>query len=448
MPLVLKNTAAALTDTPDIGYSSLFPNENGQWGSKDATGAFRILGSDKVKEVNLSRIRRILPFGDSITQNSSTLNNGYWQAGNGYAENAIRRAARFTYLANAGVGGNTVAQMRARFATDVLPFQPEAILFMAGTNSITTGISFAGMADVLDDYEWIVQQSLANGIIPILVTPPAKTQAGLGQDNTGWSETRDFIPFLYDLAAYYGLPLIDVFKFTCDTATGGFRAGLSDDGVHPNQAGADAIAAYVSYFLQNPQLALNQVYLSSANEVADSGRLHNILQNGCFNFKVAEGYMGGWGEGSVGDNATVLVPGTADTALARSSGNLFKYTMAANGGAYALAGSVDPAAWVAGDVLEFSGRVTGPALNLATAGGLTVSIDVENPAGNGNVRPINADKTIRDVIFSQEFKVTPGTTSLSPTVYVQDAGLYTFNNFTVTNKTKRQSYWKPGVVQA
>jgi lysophospholipase L1-like esterase len=452
MPLVLQNQAPATVTKPGVGYSTLFPNADGEWGSMAADGVFKKLGAQSFGHPNLDRIRRIIPFGDSITANNSVYVNGAYQASNGFAENAIRKAARFTYLKNAGVGGNTVKQMRDRLAADILAAGPDSVMFMGGTNSILTGMSFADMAGVLNDYEYIIQQCLLNGIVPILLTPPAKTQAGVGADNTGWKETRDFIPFLYDLAAYYSVPLIDIFKFTCDTTTGGFRAGLSDDGVHPNQVGHARIADYVQFYLRNPHLAVNQVYLAAANEVNESGRLHNILQNGCFDYKIANGSMGGWGDASVGDNATVLVPSGADTALARSSGKLFKYTAAA-GGTY-FGNGLDPASFASGDVLEFSGRVTSPVVadaNLGTDGyGLSVYLDIQKSDGSDGAMAmaINGDKNCQDVIFSMEVVVPPNKGDVTASIYLMGAGAYSFNNFTVTNKTVRQSYWKPGTLQA
>ena len=37
-----------------------------------------------------------------------------------------------------------------------------------------------------------------------------------------------------------------------------------------------------------------------------------------------------------------------------------------------------------------------------------------------------------------------GAGQLTPTVYVQDKGKYTFNNFTLWNKTKSLAIWTPG----
>lgn len=453
MPLVLLNTASADVASPAAGSSSLFVDENGLWKSKSSAGVSTAIAGSAASSllkapVDLTRIRRIMPFGDSITQNNSTWVNGAAQAGGGYAENAIRKAARFTFLGNAGIGGNTVAQMRARLATDIFAYNPEAILMMGGTNSIITGMTFAQMAAVLNDYEYIIQQCLANGVVPILVTPPAKNQAGLDQDNTGWSEMRDFIPFLYDMAAYYGLPLIDVFKFTADPTTGGFRTGLSDDGVHPNAIGHARIADYVQFYLRNPQLAMNQVYLASVSEFGTSGRLHNIIQNGCFDNLLGDGVsLAGWGDGAKGDNTTVLVPTAADTALARASGRQFKYT--ATGGNLVLVNGLDPAAYAVGDVVEFSARITAPVVADADLSNGDSGINFYMDLGDegGLVKVLNNDKSSQDVIVSAEFKVPAGTTSMSLTSYIITAGAYSFANMTVTNKTTRQGYWKPGTPQ-
>lgn len=452
MPINLKKAAPAASATPAAGYSQILVDADGNWGSKDSAGVFTKFGAGAVTttkaSLDFNHIKRILPFGDSITQNNSILNNGAWQLGGGYAENALRKAGRFTVLANAGVGGNTVAQMRARLQTDVIALKPDAVLFMAGTNSIVDGITLPQMAAVMNDYEYIVQQLIAANIVPILVTPPAKGQVGLaGATNTGWKETRNFIPFLYSLAHYYGLPLIDVFKFTVDPVTSGFRTGMSDDNVHP-AAGISAIGDYVAWHLQNLTKAINQVYLSGVAESV-TGSLHNILQNGTFSLASTANQPDYWGAnantGATLSNTSLLVPVGSDTPVGRSSGNLFSYKVTANPGRYALSGGVDLTAFTAGDVLEFSGRVTinGPAY--ATAQGVTVGLDLNGV--NANVRPINVERQNQDGLFSQEFKVPAGVTGMTCSAYTQDLGTYTFNNFTLVNKTKRDSYWKPGTTQ-
>lgn len=464
MPIVLKNQAAVEIAKPDAGYSTLFPDDEGNFSKKDSTGAVTKLGagggaSSLFPIPNLEKIRRIIPFGDSITQNNATYVNGAYQASNGFAENAIRKASRFTFMKNAGIGGNSIAQMRARLAADILVAKPDSIMFLGGTNSLVTGLSFQGMAAVLNDYEYIVQQCLFNGIIPILLTPPAKGKAGLdNQDNTGWYETRDFIPFLYDMARYYSLPLIDLHKLTADSATGGFRAGLSDDGVHPNQVGTRRIADYVAYFLRNPHLAVGNVYLASVSELGESGRLHNILQNGCFDFKVTDDadnptpYMAAWGPAAQGTNIDVLVPFTDTTAAAQVSGKQFKYTTATGGNLFS--NGLNPQAWTAGDVLEFSGRVTAPAVADADvasdAFGLNVFLDISKTDGSGGAQAkiINDDKNSQDTLFSMEVVVPPNSLDIMASVYTVGPGNYSFSNFTVTNKTVRQSYWKPGTLQA
>ncbi|WP_244832324.1 SGNH/GDSL hydrolase family protein [Caballeronia sp. TF1N1] len=465
MPLVLKNQAAGDVANPDAGYSTLFPDQDGNFSKKDSAGAVTKLGaggaasSSAYPIPNLEKIRRIIPFGDSITANNSTYSNGAYQASNGWAENALRKASRFTFMKNAGIGGNTVANMRARLAADILAAKPDAITLLGGTNSIVTGTTFQGMAAVLNDYEYIVQQCLFNGIVPILLTPPAKSKQGLdNQDNTGWYEMRDFIPFLYDLANFYSLPLIDLHKFTADSATGGYRAGLSDDGVHPSAVGHRRIAEYAAYFLHNPHEAVGNIYLSGVSEFGESGRLHNIIQNGCFDFKITDDadnptpYLAAWGPQAVGTNTDVLVPFGGNSADAQVSGKQFKFTTP-TGGKY-FPNGLDSQAYSAGDVLEFSGRVTAPAVADADINsgdvGLNVFLAISKTDGtpDAQAKIINDDKNSQDTLFSIEVVVPPNPQEIDAAIYVVGAGDYSFSNFTVTNKTVRQSYWKPGTLQA
>lgn len=387
---------------------------------------------------------RILPFGDSITQNNSALDNGVWQQGAGYAEQAIYKAGKYTIIGNAGIGGNTVAQMLARVDADVIAQKPEIVLLMAGTNSILTGMVAADYASLFNDLEKIVLKLLAANILPVIVTPPAKANTV-----TGWAEVREAIRFYYRLADHYDLPLIDMFKVTVDPATGAIRSGYAADGTHPSGTGLVAMSDYAGYVLAHLNDFIAPPYLSAVADAAVN-QGHNLLQNGTFDLNTVANNPDYWNPnlstGATMTSSAAAVPGMTGGAkgtVGDFNGRNAVYKVTTASGRYALSGapvSVGASAFQAGDVLVFSGRalVSGMA---ATANGFTVGLDFD---GGAHARPLNGVKQNGDFLFSEELTVplTPG--ALAATAYVQDIGTYQFNNFTLWNKTKSDAIWAPG----
>jgi lysophospholipase L1-like esterase len=175
----------------------------------------------------LSRSFRVVVAGDSITAGSSGRPNhpANQSWGRGYAALTLWQSG-LRGVVNAGVGGNTSTQMLARWQTDVLAYNPDAVLLMIGTNDVvTTGFNDAKLATLMNNIEQMVVQSLAANVLPIIVTPPAK--------DGNKADTRRIIPFYYWLTEAYSVPLIDMFAITVDPASGGWKAGLSDDGTPP-----------------------------------------------------------------------------------------------------------------------------------------------------------------------------------------------------------------------
>jgi hypothetical protein len=125
------------------------------------------------------------------------------------------------------------------------------------------------------------------------------------------------------------------------------------------------------------------------------------------------------------------------------SGRTYSHKLNTAVGMYALYGSdmTKNVAFKDGDRLVFSGRVNAANMG-ASATGFTVSASF---AGKGDVRPVNTMPLNGDYLFSAEFAVPVGAGNLNVTCYVQDLGTYTFNNFTILNRTAMDAIWKAGV---
>lgn len=168
----------------------------------------------------------IVFMGDSITQGWTALMPDFFSGRN--------------YI-NKGIGGQTTSQMRARFNTDVLAFQPHAVVLLGGTNDIA-GLggdipvdsifrNIAGMAflarrhdvkvilcSVIPAYEYACCKSIK----------PVPLIAELNEKLKSFAEKEGFL-------------YVDYFKVLSDKKRG-FRTELTSDGVHPNKAGYEIMS--------------------------------------------------------------------------------------------------------------------------------------------------------------------------------------------------------------
>jgi lysophospholipase L1-like esterase len=399
---------------------------------------------------NAGAAHRFVVFGDSISQSNASSDQGVFRLSAGYAEQAIFRAGRHTVIANVAEGGNTTAQLRARLQSDVLSLNPSAVLLMAGTNSILDGGNAASIAAAMDDIEAIVVDCLSAGVLPVLVTPPAKAQ-GI----TGAALMREAVRFYYVLANHYNVPLIDVFKVTVNPATGFYKAGLSDDGTHPNPTGRAVIAQTVAAALQNLSAYVGRPYVSAVAET-DENQGHNLLRNGTFTLPTTSNpneplfWYPNLNTGVTAAIQPAQAPVFSSNWLEASETTPgWTYSLNVQEGRYALYGAgVNQSAdsFEAGDVLVLTGRVSieelsGVPVDGVLGDGMTISVSFD---GSATACPLNSMQNTGDFLFSQEIVVPVGAGQLTLTAYVQDKAKYTFNNFTLWNKTKSLAIWTPG----
>ncbi|MCC7055256.1 MAG: SGNH/GDSL hydrolase family protein [Gemmatimonadaceae bacterium] len=135
-----------------------------------------------------------------------------------------------------GIGGQTTPQMLVRFRADVVALKPSVVVILAGTNDIAgnTGPSTLGMIE--DNLAGMTEIAQANGIrvvlssvLPVFDYPwkPGLTPAPKIVALNAWMKAY---------AARVGAVYLDYHTAMRDDRDG-LRAGLGDDGVHPNEAG-------------------------------------------------------------------------------------------------------------------------------------------------------------------------------------------------------------------
>ena len=139
----------------------------------------------------------------------------------------------FRVIGNAGIGGQTSAQIAARFASDVLIYKPAFVNILAGTND--DDATFLTTQNLQSMY----QQALLNGIKVIACTIPPNNNFSTAKNQYHQSVNLWIKNYARNNP---GIVVADIAMAVYDTATSfGFLSSLTFDGTHPNSAGAAAM---------------------------------------------------------------------------------------------------------------------------------------------------------------------------------------------------------------
>lgn len=143
--------------------------------------------------------------------------------------------AKLHPLKNAGVGGQTLAQIYARWATDVLPYTPEYVVLCGGANDLFAEFVTDGV--VISRYKQIIAAAQVAGIKLIICTPSSNTVAS-AQQKTYLAAVRSWLLAL----KVTGVTVVDtgIALTTGDGVTA--DAAKLVDTTHPNSTGQQAIA--------------------------------------------------------------------------------------------------------------------------------------------------------------------------------------------------------------
>jgi lysophospholipase L1-like esterase len=180
-------------------------------------------------------------------------------SGNGAATPALRwfeqacarSMGRLHWLHNAGVGGNTTAQMLARYDTDVTAYGPAVVGIFGGRNDADAATAIAGLTALF-------AKTFSIGAQPVAYTIPP-------QDSEVNGKTNAVNAWLSHYCDQHGIPLVDLYSTVVDPATGHWQTGLTADGTHASPAGdakwaSAALPVLTSVVPQwTPYLAATQV---------------------------------------------------------------------------------------------------------------------------------------------------------------------------------------------
>jgi lysophospholipase L1-like esterase len=143
--------------------------------------------------------------------------------------------ARLHAIRNKGTGGETLAQMYARWSTDVAAYNPEWCVLHGGTNDIFA--EGASSDTVISRFASFITTAQAAGIKLLICTPPTNSAASAGQ-KTILSAVRSYLLALNAT----GVKVSDtgIALSTGDGVTS--NGSLLVDTVHPNASGITALA--------------------------------------------------------------------------------------------------------------------------------------------------------------------------------------------------------------
>lgn len=257
-----------------------------------STGLFADLGAQARPYGSTGSANTIVLFGDSITYQNTIATATALNAQDTGAYNWCNAylGDRFRLVKNAGVSGNTTAQMVARLANDVMAYPSDWVWIMGGINDVLTMIDGTGsvaqadacVATVTGNLLYIYETLLAVGRRPIAVlNTPAAAATQLANVYRRAALHRIITWIREYCARTPGMYLVDAHSAVLDptSATGDPASGTMQDGLHPSSAGAQRMGRACANALQYVVPPRN-VVASLSDRIAAYHYYGNVLPNG------------------------------------------------------------------------------------------------------------------------------------------------------------------------
>jgi lysophospholipase L1-like esterase len=232
--------------------------------------------------------------GDSITAFGNAYETGPSNTfGWGWtAQATFLSKGRILQVNNAGVPGNTLEQMLARFPTDVTPYSPTRVVIAGGTNDIpATAFTSAELSSITSTLGSIIDMAEATGIQPIVCNVPPREDAPVAIHEANAKALSAAIQTLATTkqTQYGNVVFFNLYSIVVNPSTGGYLPGYDlGDGIHPSLKAATAIAnAFVS---TTTMVYGSSVYLPWVNSSA-----LNLIPNSLFIKAIGSSWSAGYG---------------------------------------------------------------------------------------------------------------------------------------------------------
>lgn len=360
--------------------------------------------------------------GDSITAgiaNSYDVGTAtFYGIGDSPASHAMMASdGRWDFVLNAGIGGQTSAQIAARVQRDIIDTGCTVAVIMScfwndqGLGTVTPAQNLATITGMVNTLR-------AAGVLPVLCLPTPDGRTGSNAARLLWMATATQL--VRDYAFRNGIALADTQSPMMDAATGTITVGMNADGsVHPNAAGYKALGLKVQQTLDAFLAPAPDNLVKHALDTTDL-----LAGKGMFLTNTA-GVGTGWGlaAGTAGAAPTI----TTDSAVL---GNLQRLTATATAGN--LIYDVGFTGWAVGDTIAIRGIFTGsggtakPLIRLVVGGAPVPNI-------YPNFQP---SAPVTRGRFCLLWKVVPGVTSLTLRLQLQAGdGFFEVGQLSVRNLT-------------
>lgn len=272
----------------------------------------------------------------------------------------------FQLVRNSGVGGETTAQMLARYATTVTPFAPTMVVIGGAENDIQLSVT---IATIRANITAMVEATYSIGAIPVLRTTMPHSASDAVRKRIG-----AYNHWVRDYGASHGIVVLDFWSLTVDPATGQYKAAYTADGVHPNEAASKVLGDYASTVL-TPRTAISG--LSIPADPTDAGLLApaRLFLTDTAGTPTSWNAIGGSPAGVTRSMVTdAAVPGRM--ARIAAVGSAVGVNLSNN------SSIIDTDVAAAGDVLEVTGLLT-------SDGGITATITVTINYNDGVAKTIS-----------------------------------------------------------
>lgn len=188
----------------------------------------------------LEDVRRIVFLGDSLTDGSLYPD---------YVVNTLKRVQPEIdfELVNAGVCGDTAADLLARLEADVIKQGPELVIIGIGTNDCSRSRRIEAFENDLSE---IVERIRDCGSKVLLLRPSPRT------DQQHASRFIEYVQVVDSVAAHLGIAVADVYGEFERQIKGG-RKLLFEDGVHHEPAGFEVVACALLEALGYPAVKID-----------------------------------------------------------------------------------------------------------------------------------------------------------------------------------------------
>lgn len=136
-----------------------------------------------------------------------------------------------------GIGGQTSSELLVRFRQDVIDLHPKTVVIMCGTNDIAQNNGTISLEHTMGNIISMCELAKANKIRPVLCSVlPARSFRWNPYVIDAPAQIRALNEMIKAYAAKNKILYVDYYSAMAD-ADGGLRKGLSDDQVHPLNAG-------------------------------------------------------------------------------------------------------------------------------------------------------------------------------------------------------------------